>query len=98
MKEQITELGSSSFIETDNLAIEHGPARIRQRELCAKSVERTERMAVTGNELTSTVVDDSERTEAIVLQFKDPFRMVEGRRSAGERHGLECHPSRIVLN
>jgi hypothetical protein len=36
-------------------------------------------------------MDDGKRPETIVLQFEDPFRMVEWRRFARERHRLECH-------
>jgi hypothetical protein len=30
-------------------------------------------------------------TEAVVLQFEDPFRMIEWRRLARERHRLKCY-------
>jgi hypothetical protein len=48
-------------------------------------------MAVSGDQFATTVVDHSERAEAVILQFEDPFWMVERHRSARQRHRLECH-------
>ena len=48
-------------------------------------------MTVAGDEFSSPVMDDGEGAEAVVLEFEDPLRVVEGRRSTRERHRLECH-------
>src|ERR1700687_1920381 len=53
-------------------------------------------MAVTGDQLTATVLDNGERPKSIILQLKHPLGMVEGRRFPRQRHRLECHAVSIT--
>ncbi len=48
-------------------------------------------MAVSGDQVAATAMENSERPEAIILQFENPFGMIEWRRFTRERHRLECH-------
>ena len=91
MKDQVVELRSATLVETDNLSIEHGLAVPRCGHCSPKCAKRIERMTVAGDEFCATVLDDSERAETVVLEFEDPLGMIEGRRTTGERHRLECH-------
>ena len=53
-------------------------------------------MAVAGDELRATVLDDGECAEAVLLQFEHPLGVIEGQRSARQRHWLECHANSIL--
>src|ERR1700739_1957248 len=50
-----------------------------------------ERVSVARDKLTATVLDNSQRPEAVIFQFEHPFWVIERQRSARQRHGLACH-------
>jgi hypothetical protein len=60
LKEQIAELRPPALIQRDNLAIEYGFPSEGQSQSPAKIRERVVGISVAGNELSVTVLDDSE--------------------------------------
>ncbi len=97
MEEEITELWPSPFIQTHNFSVQYGLSILGQfrGDRLTKISEGIERMAVAGDQLATPVLNDCEGSEAIILQLEDPLGMIEGRRSARERHRLECHAESV---
>ena len=82
MKEQVTKLRSSTLIKADDFTIENGFSSKRQCHSLAKILERVEGISIAGDELCSTVLDNGEGAESVILQLENPLGVVEWRRSA----------------
>jgi hypothetical protein len=88
--EQVPELRTAGLVEDDNLAIEHRcsstkVAGYRQGKL----LKRFERVPVARHQAANSVLYEGKRTEAIILQLKEPIWMSECFSAAAEKHWLE---------
>lgn len=80
VEQEILELWSPVLVQAHNLAIQHGSAYVRQLacDRRAKLTEGRERIAVTRDQMAPAITQTGERTEAVVLQLKQPVRIIEG--------------------
>jgi hypothetical protein len=97
---QLVELADAMFIEADNFAIQDGILYRYFSERFLQRHERFELVAVAGDQLAFTGLDEGDRAEAVVLQLEQILWIVERICHAGKAHGLDAgeHRDKPVMN
>jgi len=90
VKHQILELRSATSIQGANFAINDRPCvRQRSRDLLSKVCERSERVPIAREQLSTAMFDCGECAKAVVFQLEDPRGIIEWQGPFQERHWLE---------
>jgi hypothetical protein len=97
-KQQIAKL-PPALVEADDLAIEHCIVHIRERfeYRLGQNGEGCERVSIARDQVAASGSDAGQRAEAVVLQFKELFRVIEGMALLEQRHGLEGNRHLLCL-
>jgi hypothetical protein len=88
--EQISKVGETFGVEADNLAIEHRRTSVKlsgQRK--RERLERLERVPIARHQATLPILNECKRTEAVILQLKEPIRVGKRFGAPAEKHGLK---------
>src|SRR5437870_1593027 len=88
--QQRFELTLSVTIQTDDLAVQHGILDVEALgDLFGQGREPLVNIASARDELAAAGLHIGDGAEAVMFDLEHPFRMIEGRGSAAERHRLE---------
>ena len=92
--EQLVELRPAGLVGRDHLAVDYRFVDVeRGRHLVAERLETAQDIAVARDEATSTLLVVAETPEAIVLELKEPFGVVERLLSPGRDNRLYARKS-----